>query len=439
MKKTVFAFFAVLIVALAGLSDAIASSAPDKIVAIVGREIILKSQINEQELMYHLQYRESKNDPGLRQKILKNMIDQKILLTKARIDSISVDEQGIDKMAAAKYNALRSQFPSVNAMEERFSLPVNRLKQDIRDDIRNQQMVDALRRKHFHDVTVSYDEVMAFYGKERNNLPKVPEMVSVSQLIRYPEIADSEKQRAMGKIQAISQQLQNGADFATLARETSDDPGSRELGGDLGFVHKGELVPSFEEAAYALKPGQISGVVESRFGYHLIQLIDKEDQSIHVRHILAAFDRNKTDLPKTVRMLEAIRADILAGKASFAEMAEKYSEDPASKGTGGQVISSATGEPFLVFDSLRPDLQKIVGGLKHAGDISQPMKIEPERGPFFYALFRLDERLPAHQLSPERDFTRLEEMAANQKRQEQFEAWIEKLKKEVVVRVTSDV
>jgi len=439
MKKTVFALFAVLMLAVADFSEAIASSVPDKIVAIVGREIILDSQINEQELMYHLQYRDSKNDPKLRQRILKNMIEQKILLTKARIDSIKVDEQSIDQMATAKYNSLRSQFPSVNAMEERFSLPVNRLKQDIRDDIRNQQMVDALRRKHFHDVTVTYDEVMAFYGKERDRLPMVPEMVSVSQLIRYPEIAESEKKRAFSKIQAISQQLQNGADFATLARETSDDPGSRELGGDLGFVRKGELVPSFEDAAYALKPGQISGIVESRFGYHLIQLIGKEEQSIHVRHILAGFDRSKTDLPATVRLLETIRTDVLSGKASFAEMAEKYSEDPAAKSTGGQVISSATGEPFMAFESLRPDLKKVIGGLKRAGDISQPEKIEQDRGPLFYALFRLDARQPAHRLSPERDFTRLEELAANQKRQQQFEAWIEKLKKEVVVRVMSDV
>ncbi|HHE08039.1 MAG TPA: peptidylprolyl isomerase [Chlorobaculum parvum] len=439
MKKTVLALLAVLMFSVAGLSEAIASSVPDKIVAIVGREIILNSQIKEQELMYRLQYRDAKKDPDLRQKILTNMIDQKILLTKARIDSIKVDETRIDQMATAKYNALRAKFPSVSAMEERFSLPVNRLKQDIREDIMSRQMVAVLRRKQFHDVSVTYDEVMAFYRAEKDKLPEAPEMVSVSQIIRYPEIAESEKQRGLRKIEAIRQQLQNGADFATLARETSDDPGSRELGGDLGFVRKGELVPSFEKAAYALKPGQISGIVESRFGYHLIQLIDKEDQSIHVRHILAAFDRSKVDLPKTISLLESIRAKILSGKATFTQMAEQYSEDPSAKTNGGQIISSATGEPFVEFDSLRPDLQKIVGGLKHAGDISHPKKIEPERGPFFYALFRLDARQPAHRLSPERDFTKIEEMAANQKRQEAFEAWIEKLKKEVVVRIMSDI
>lgn len=439
MKRTVVAILAALTVVVSGFSGAIASSVPDKIVAVVGREIILDSQIKEQKLMYRYQYRDAKNDPGLRQKILKSMIDKKILLTKARIDSISVDEQRIDRMATERYNTLRSRFPSVSAMEERFSIPVNRLKQDIRKEIRNEQMINTLRRMKFKDVTVTYDETMEFYRKEKGKLPEVPEMVSVSQLIRYPEVADTEKKRAFSKIEAIRQQLQNGTGFATLARETSDDPGSRELGGDLGFVRKGELVPSFEAAAYALKPGQISAVVETRFGYHLIQLIDKEDQSIHVRHILAAFDRNKTDLPKTVRMLEAIRADILAGKASFAEMAKKYSEDPAAKSTGGLVISGATGEPFLGVSSLRPDLQKIVGGLTRAGDITKPEKIEPKHGLFFYALFQLNERLPAHRLSPERDFTRLEMLATNQKRQKQFESWIEKLKKEVVVRVMSDV
>jgi peptidyl-prolyl cis-trans isomerase SurA len=438
MKKVLFVLFAAITAWLASVSGAFASGKPDGIVAIVGREIILESDVNEQELMFRLQVPEARNEPQLRKQIIENMINQKILLTKARIDSVSVDEKSIDDMAAAKYNSLRAGFPSVNDMAARFSLPVNRLKQHIREDIRNQQMIDALRRKRYKDVTVTYGETMAFYQKEKEKLSEVPEEISVSQILRYPEISDAEKQRAFEKIKAMQEQLASGGNFASLAREYSDDPGSRDLGGDLGFVQKGALVPSFEKAAFALKPGQLSDPVESRFGYHLIQMIDREDSRIHVRHILAMFDRSKTDIPQTFALLQSIRADVLSGKTTFAAMAEKYSEEPESMKNGG-LIKSESGSPLVELTSLRPELQKIVGGLKSVGDISQPEKIQPSKGEPFFALFRLNSREPAHVLNPERDFTRLEELATNNKRQELFNAWIESLKKEVMVQVMSDI
>lgn len=439
MKKAFLVLFAALSVLIASYSVSIATGTPDRIVAIVGREMILASQIEEQALMYRLQYPEAKREPGLGKRIMENMINQKILLTKAKIDSVSVDENSIDNMAASRYNSLRSGFPSVSAMEARFGLPVNRLKQDIREDIRNQTMIDAFRRKNFRDVTVSYDETMAFWNREKGALPDVPETVSVSQIVKYPEITAAEKSAALNKIKSIREQLAKGGDFSKLARQYSDDPGSRQVGGDLGVVQRGELVPSFEKAAFALKPGQVSDIVESRFGYHLIQLIDKEESRIHTRHILARFDRSKSDLPGTLRSLESIRADILSGKASFAAMAEKYSDDPMAIRNGGLVVAASTGEPTVEVTALRPELKKVVDGLKKVGDISRPELMQAEKGEPYYIMMRLNSRTPAHSLNPEHDFTRLEELAMSRKRQELFEKWIESLKKEVDVRIMSDI
>ncbi|UWX57615.1 peptidylprolyl isomerase [Chlorobaculum sp. MV4-Y] len=438
MKKVLFAVLAALMIVMNGFADAAASTGLDRIVAIVGNEIILASDVNEQELMLRLQYPDAKNDPQLRKKILENMVTQKIILTKAKIDTVKVDEKSVEEQAAVRYNSLRAGFPSVQAMESRFGLPVNRLKQNIRDDIRDQQMIEAFRRKHFREVKVSYDETMAFYNQEKGKLPEAPETVSVSQIIKMPVVSEAAKQAALDKIKAVQQQLEAGGSFATLAREYSDDPGSREKGGDLGFTRKGELVQSFEDAASALKPGQISGIVETRFGYHIIQLIEKNGNRIHARHILALFDQSKTDIPATIALLKSIREDILFGKATFAEMAKKYSDDPVSATNGG-LITSGSGSPDIEVPSLRPDLQKIIAGLKNKGAISQPEKIEPEKGAPFYALFMLNSREPAHVLTPEHDFARIEELAMNRKSQELFNAWIEKLKKEVVVQVMSDI
>jgi peptidyl-prolyl cis-trans isomerase SurA len=438
MKKVLFALLAALMFAMNGAAAASAATSLDRIVAVVGREIILDSDINEQELMLRLQYPDAKSDPQLRKKILDNMINQKILLTKAKIDTVKVDEKSVDDQAAARYSSLRAGFPSVGAMESRFGLPVNRLKQHIRDDIKEQQMIDAFRRKNFREVNVSYEETMAFYNQEKDKLPESPETVSVSQIIKMPLVPEAEKQAALEKIKAVQQKLAAGGDFAALAREYSDDPGSREKGGELGYTVKGELVPSYEKTAYGLKPGQISGIVESRFGYHIIQLIDKDGDRIHTRHILAMFDRSKTDIPATLGLLKSIREDILSGKATFAAMAEKYSDDSASAANGG-VIASASGSPNIEVGSLRPDLQKIIGDLKNKGGISQPEKIESEKSAPFYALFMLNSREPAHRLTLEHDFTRIEELAINRKSQERFNAWIESLKKQVMVQVMSDI
>lgn len=435
MKKALLPILIYLTLLMSGAVSASAAEVPDRIVAIVGNELILKSEIDERELMIHAQMPESKNDPQLRKKLIETLVDQKILLTKAKIDSVKVDESAIDNMVSERFSSIRSGFSSLGDMEARFGKPSSRIKQDIRDDIREQQLVDNLRRKHLRDVAVSYDETLAFYRKEKDRLPTIPEEVSVSQIIKYPVVSVEAKADALKKIQEIQARLKAGADFASLAGTYSDDPGSKSLGGDLGFVQKGELVPSFETAAYALKPGQISGPVETRFGYHLIQLIAKEGNSIHVRHILMMFDQRQRDLSKSVALLDGVRSDILAGKTTFAAMAEKYSDDPMSAKLGGLIKSASSGETMLEITSLKPELQKIIDRLTKPGAISMPERITPAKGEPFVAMFQLNSRVNAHRMTPDQDFTKIEDLAANEKRKALFDTWLEKLKKEVLVQV----
>jgi peptidyl-prolyl cis-trans isomerase SurA len=434
MKKALLSFLSAVIMLTSGFSPAFAD-VPDRIVAIVGNELLLKSEIDQREMLLNAQFPDAKKDPQLRKRLVESMIDQKILITKAKLDSLKVDESAIDAMLAERFSAIRGSFATLGDMEARFGKPTSRIKQDIRDDIREQQLVDNLRRRHLKDVKVSYEETMSYYRKEKASLPTVPEGVSVSQIIKYPVVSESVKAEALKKIKEVQKRLQAGEDFALLASSTSDDPGSRNLGGDLGFVQKGELVPSFEAAAYALKPGQVSAPVETRFGYHIIQLLEKDGNSIHVRHILAIFDRNQRDVAKTLDLLNGVRADILAGKTTFAAMAEKYSDDPMSAKLGGLIKSASFGSSMLELSSLKPELQKIISGLKTAGQVSVPERIVPAKGEAFIAMFQLNSREVAHRMTPEQDFAKLEELAADEKRKQVFAAWLEKLKKEVLVRV----
>ncbi|NTW57418.1 MAG: peptidylprolyl isomerase [Chlorobiaceae bacterium] len=407
----------------------------DRIVAVVGNEIILKSEVDSRELMTKMQYPQLANDKGLSRSILEGVIDQKIILAKAKIDSVSVDENAVSAAANDRFKMLSARFPSRSDMEARFGKSSAGIREQIRQELRNQQLVETLRKKKSNGVIVSYEEVADFYRKNNDQFPEMPEEVSVSQIVKYPAVSAAAKEAALEKIRQIQQELKSGADFAETARKYSQDPGSAKLGGDLGYSRKGEFIPSFEAAAYALKEGQISDVVESRFGYHIIQLLNKEANSIHCRHILVIFDRSNADSQGTVQQLSDIRKQVLNKEATFADMAKKYSDDLASASHGGAMVLNGNAAEYYPLNALRPELRDMLAPLKNAGDISTPQKIVPPEGEVFFAIFRMNAIKPAHKLTLESDYAKLEQLALDYKNRKLFNEWVDKLRKEVLVRV----
>ncbi len=436
MKKSLFGRLVVMaMVCFGGLHTANAAIA-DRIVAVVGNEMILQSQVDEQAMMARLQYPEAKKDPSLKAGILENLVTRKIVLTKARLDSIHVDEAEIDKKGEERMMFLRSKFGSIEEMESTFSKSYAVIEKEIKDDLRDQQLINSIRRKELSGTTVSYEEVEDFYRDNRERLPMFRESVEVSQIIIYPGVTAEAKASARAGIEQIKQQLQAGNDFAELAKLYSQDPGSAPLGGDLGYSRRGEFVKNFEETAFSLEEGEISGIVESRFGYHIIQLLDKEQDAVHTRHILIAFDRSSLDAPAAKTRLEKVRTDILSGRADFAEMARQYSDDPASAKHGGVIRNAETGETLFAVEVLRNQLREVVGSLASEGDISRVVRIEPEKGTPFYALFMLNRRVPAHRLELDSDYARLEKLAVEAKQNKLFQEWIKELQEEVYVRIS---
>jgi peptidyl-prolyl cis-trans isomerase SurA len=438
MKNVLRKAILLLIVGSSSLQSPAIADVADRIVAVVGNEVIFKSEIDTREIMARMQYPALAQNKGLARSILDGLIDQKIILAKAKIDSVSIDENAIVAAAGDRFKELSTKFSSKADMESRLGKSSAGILEGIRQELRNQQLVDTLRRKKSAGVIVSYDEVMAFYKANKEQIPQIPEEVSVSQIIKYPPVSEENKAQARATIERIRTELKGGADFASLAIQYSQDPGSAKAGGDLGFIPKGQLIPSFEKAAYALNEGQISDVVETRYGYHLIQLLSKELNSIHARHILIGFERKAGDFSEVIQQLNAIRADVLSGKATFADMAKKYSEDPASAPMGGRIFLGGLTKPTFSPLALRPQLQQIIATLHKNGEVTEPLKIDPPQGESFYALFMLNERVEAHTLNPEKDSAYLEELALDNKNQQIFNQWVQQLRKEVYVR-TSDI
>ena len=437
MKKRLFSCIAIVaITVVAGVQIAVAAVVADRIVAVVGNEMILQSEVDEQAMLARLQYPEATNESSLKSGILETLVTRKILLTKARLDSIQVDEVDIEKNAEERMGFLRSRFRSIEEMEATFSKSYAVIEKEIKDDIRDQQLINNLRRKQMSGVTVTFEEVEDFYRANGERLPQMPETVEVSQIVMYPKVTEEAKAKALASIQDIHRQLKAGEDFAELARLYSQDPGSARLGGDLGYSRRGEFVKNFEEVAFGLEEGEISEIVESRFGYHIIQLLDKERDAVHTRHILIVFDRSTLDAPAAKAKLEQIRGDILSGKADFAEMARQYSDDPVSAKNGGVIRNTETGETMFAISALRDQLKEVVRSLKNVGDLSKVVRVEPESGAPFYALFLLNKKVPAHKLELSSDYARLERLAVDEKQNRLFQEWINELQKEVYVRIS---
>ena len=416
------------------LQTSVFADVADRVVAVVGRDIILKSDIDSRVLMARMQYPALAKDNKLNRSILDGLIDQKLILAKAKIDSVTVDEPALESTTTDRFRQLSARFASKEDMESQLGKPAPAIREELRQDLRNQQLIETLRRKKSAGQTVSYDEVMAFYKANSQNIPEIPEGVAVSQIIKYPPISAESRSRALVMIKQVQKELQGGADFAELARKYSQDPGSAKSGGDLGYIQKGQLVPSFEDAAYALKEGAVSDVVETRYGFHLIQLLNKEPNELHARHILVGFDKSTSDYSGIIQQLKALRSDVLSGKATFAEMAKQHSDDPVSAKLGGSIGTSKQQHFTLI--NLRPQLQQVISTLKTPGQISEPVKIDPPQGESFYAIFQLNDRVAAHSLDPVKDYSMLEEQALDNKNRKSFAAWIEKLRKEIYVRIS---
>ncbi|MBF0586012.1 peptidylprolyl isomerase [Prosthecochloris sp. N3] len=439
MKKAVFRIFiaCALLGSPALTSPATAATVVDGIAAVVGNEIILQSEIEEQAVLTQLQFPEASDDKDLRKQILDNLVMQKIVLTKAKLDSVTVNESRIDTETDQKLMFLRERFSSIEAMEKRFAKPYAVIEKEIREDIRNQQLIESLRRERMSGVTVTYEEVEEFYEQNRKQLPVIPESVRISQIVLYPQVTAASKAAARERVEEALLKLREGADFAEIAREYSQDPGSAAVGGDLGYSKRGEFVKPFEEAAFALEKGEVSGIVETRYGYHIIQVLERKNDTIHTRHILAVFDRSNLDREAARERLADIRQAVLDGKESFADMAKQYSDDPVSAASGGVIRQKGSGgvDGLFPVSSLKEPLKGIVGSLDDEGDISRPVLIEVESGEPFYAIFRLDRKVPRHTMDLSKDYARLEQLAIDRKQQARFAEWVDSLKKEIYIRV----
>jgi len=427
MKQLAFRVLqsAVMLLLLQGIAASQTGKVIDKIVAVVGNEIITLSELEIQLLRASVQQELDTKDETVRRSFLEEMMKAKLILAEAILDSIEVSEEQVTAQLDDQIKHYERMYGSRQQLERISGMTVSEMKRAFREDIRKNLMVTSLKQQKFGTMTVNHREVEEFYSVYQDSLPQVPEQVELWQISIFPRVTDTFREAARKKAQAILDSLQNGADFSELAKRHSDDINSGKKGGSLGLARRGVFVKEFEEAAFSLSSGEISPLVETQFGFHIIKLIEKKGEAINAQHILIRVEKTGESDAAAKDTLNILRDRIIAGE-SFEELARNYSEDPVTKKHGGEL-------GLVEVPELSADLKRIQQELL-PGQISNPEKISFEKD-HAYVIVKLVRRIQPHNPSLTDDYQRISNYARIFKQNSQYSEWIESIKKSVYWKI----
>jgi peptidyl-prolyl cis-trans isomerase SurA len=392
----------------------------DRIVAVVDNEIILKSELEFQLNIFAAQRGINPDTEGLRKQILNSMIDDKLVYAQSELDSIIVTDEEITQRIDYQIQVFQQQYGSVQRIEEMYGMSIERIRRELRDDVRKNLMVQRMQQTKFASIEASRREVEEFFDTYQDSIGQIPEKVSIYHIFRNPKANERIKKKSRDLAQSLLDSIKAGADFARIAREYSDDPGSASQDGDLGFVKRGIFYPEFETAAFALGEGEISDVVESPVGFHIIQLLERRGESIHTRHVLIKIEPDDDADLETIEFLSGLRDSVINKNGTFQHYARRYSEDKETASFGGDLGT-------FYINQLDKNLLDIVSKQKQ-GEISFPRRLDYAPGTYGYHIVYLKERVPQHPADLDEDYKEIKRLTDEYKKQKEYEKWIKDLK-----------
>lgn len=394
----------------------------DKIVAIVDNEIILQSELELQVNIEAAKLRIAPDDE-FRQRILEGMISQKLLYAEAILDSVEITDEEVNQQLDYQMNYFIQQYGSRERVEQTYGMSIERIKREFREDTRKNMMGERVKQKKFGQVEVSRKEVKEFYENYKDSLGLIPEKFKIAHIFINPKATSKVKEKARELAETLLDSIKGGADFAELAKNFSDDPGSASHGGDLGTVKRGVFFPEYEAAAYSLSKNELSPVIESPVGFHIIQLIDRKGDAIHTRHILIKVKNDDEADLRAIEYLSDIRDSILNTDKGFEYFAKKYSDDEETAKFGGELGEFEVGQ-------LDQNMLDRVYKLEE-GEISFPKRLDIDGTNYGFHIVKLIERTPEHIANLEQDYEDIKRLAQYQKREKMFKEWVAELKEKI--------
>lgn len=405
----------------------------DDIVVKVDNQIVLRSEL--ETALAQIAAEGQSVTPEMRCNVLQSLLMNSLMLARAEIDSVVVEEDRVASELDRRMAYFVQQIGSEERLEEYYNKSLRQLKDDLRRQVKDQLTVQKMQAELTEKITITPNEVKKYFNKiPKDSLPYFSTEVEIGQIVKLATIDRKEKDAVRARLEEIKKRIQGGEDFAALAKQYSEDPGSGQAGGELGFHKKRELVPEYEAAALKLEPGQLSDIVESQFGFHLIQLIERRGEQYNTRHILLKPTSTDLDLEATAQELEKIRQRILADSITFAKAAKDFSDDPVSKNNGGLLANPQDGSTFIPLDKVDPGIFFTIDTMK-VGSITKPLPYRTEDGKQAMRILYLKSNLAPHQANLKDDYQKIAAAALNEKRQNALNTWFNKNKSTVFIDI----
>lgn len=395
----------------------------DGVAAVVGNQVILISEVRAQALQQSGATRRNPDDPVYLRELLDAMISEKLLLAKAEEDSIVISDDQLTQAVDRQYGLLLERCRgSAACLEQTYGMPVERIQRELRSLLKDQALSEEVRRRKVADLKVTDADVQEFFTLYRDSLPEIPEALELQRIVLINRPTAEARKRTVDLALSIIDSIKAGGNFADFARRYSTDPGSASNGGDVGFVQRGRFVVEYEDAARRLDLKEISPPVESQYGIHIIQVLERRGEETRSRHILLPVSVGDRERDSTIAMLRSLRDSARAG-ADFAELARRHSQDPETRGLGGALGRIPT-ESLPA--SQRADIERMA-----VSEITEPMAAALSPTENGFQIIRLARRIPKHAVSLAEDRSQIERLALLYKQNRELMSWIEQLRAEI--------
>ena len=405
----------------------------DKVVAVVGKNIILQSDIENQYIQYRVQGLAAGTGKEIRSRILEDLLLQKLMLNQAEMDSITVTDDQVEADMEQRIRYFIARIGSQEKLEEQFGKSMAEIKDEVRQARRDQMLQEQVQAKIMQNVTVRLKEVKDFFrAMPKDSHPTISPSYEIVQIVKRPPVSIDEKLQVKDRLYQIRKRILEGeSSFSTMAVLYSEDPGSARQGGELGFAGKGVYATEFENVAFNLRDGEISDVVETEFGFHIIQLIERRGETINCRHILLTAKVPVEALEKAQNQLDSVAQLIRNGDMTFEEACKKFSDDD-SKSNGGYLTNAVSGGNWLSLQDLQelegsyPEYKNLAFVISrlNVGEVSDPLPMTTNENNDAFRLVMVKRKTEAHQANLKDDYNLIQNWALGQKRQEAIGKWV---------------
>ncbi|QGY47326.1 peptidylprolyl isomerase [Maribellus comscasis] len=407
----------------------------DQIVAIVGGNIILKSDVEYMNIQQQASGVTSEGD--MKCEILEDLLIDKLLVAEAELDTlIEVTPSQVNQQMDAQIQMYISRIGSEKAVEEYFKKPIAIIKSDMQEGIRNQLLSSQMQNKIVQDVTVTPSEVRYNYRNlKQDEIPSIPTKYEYAQITLKPQISVEEENRVKAQLRDYKRRIEEGTSFTMLAAMYSEEPGASRSGGEIPYYGRGELDPSYAAAAFNLKQDRVSNVVESEFGYHIIQLIDKRGEKVKTRHILMKPKPSVEAKEQAYVRLDSLANILRRGEIPFDEAAMMFSNDKNTRNSGGVAINPNTMSSKFSVEELDSDVSKLLTTM-NINEISKPFEtIDPDTQQPVYKIIKLLDKVEEHKANIQDDYKQLADMYLAKKKEGVLQEWISERQSETYIRI----